>query len=149
MVLFLGGISEDLEPYDAVPVISGRVEDGPPPATEARLPARLPQWVSWQDDDEPPQFPNVPLQDADQIARLSASITSGEEERVALVHAMRLRAEAVAAMPHFRHLHTALTAALEREGYLTERDVRHWLSRAEVAFTRQAIEEASDGFEAA
>ena len=105
--------------------------------------------MTYQDADEPPQFPNVPLQDADQIARLSASITSGEEERVALVHAMRLRAEAVAAMPHFRHLHTALTAALEREGYLTERDVRHWLSRAEVAFTRQAIEEASDGFEAA
>ena len=28
VVLFLGGISEDLEPYDAVPVVSGRVEDG-------------------------------------------------------------------------------------------------------------------------
>jgi hypothetical protein len=148
VVLFLGEISEDLEDYEVVPVISGRVEDEPPPATEARA-TRLPQWVSWQDADEPPQFPNVPLQDADQIERLSASITSGEEERVALVHAMRLRAEAVAAMPHYRFLHTALVRALERDGELFAADVRHTLTRAELHFLLAVIPEDTDGSEAA
>ena len=149
VVLFLGEISEDLEDYEVVPVISGRVEDEPPPAPQAPDgPARLPQWVSWQDADEPPRWPNVPLQDLDQVARLSASITNTEEERVALVNAMRLRATSVAAMGHYRYLHTVLTAALEREGYLSERDVAHVLSRAEVSFLRltaTANQETDDG----
>ena len=132
VVLFLGELSENLEDYDAVPVISGRVEDDPPPApSEVR--ERLPQWVTYQDAEDPPQWPHVPLQDADQIERLSASFTSSEEERVALVTAMRLRAEATTAMPHYRHLHTALVRALEREGHLHASDVKHVLARAEVA----------------
>jgi hypothetical protein len=129
-------------------VISGRVEDEPPPPTEARA-ARLPRWVSYQDADEPPQFPNVPLQDADQIERLSASVTSSEEERAALVTAMRLRAEAVASMPHYRFLHTALVRALEREGYLHERNVQHTLQRAELHYLLNAIPEDTDAPEAA
>ena len=51
------------------------------------------------------------------------------------MHAMRLRAEGVAAMGHFKFLHTALVRALLHEGgSLTAADVRHELSRAEVAF---------------
>ena len=53
VVLFLGEISEDLEPYTAVPVRSGRVEDDPPPATEEQTRPRLPQWVSYWREREP------------------------------------------------------------------------------------------------
>jgi hypothetical protein len=135
LVILAGPLSEDLD-HEAVP-------DG------HRFAQRVPLPVSWQDHDEEPEWPELNGSDADQLQRLTASISSSEPEREALERMLRYRAKAMVDTAHFRALHKALTAALEAEGVLYASEVKHTLQRAELRFTRQAIEEASDGSEAA
>jgi hypothetical protein len=117
-------------------------EDGPALST---TPQRVPLPVAWQEADEEPEWPELDGSDADQFHALTAGISSSEPEREALALMLRYRAKAMVDTAHFRALHRHLTAALEERGVLYASEVKHELQRAELRFTRQAIEEASDG----
>ena len=136
LVILAGPLSEDLD-HDELAAPTA-------PASE-----RVPLPVTWQDHDEEPEWPELVGSDADQLHALTASISSSEPEREALELMLHYRAKAMCATDHFRALHKALTVALDADGVLYASDVKHTLERAELRFTTQAIQEASDDSEAA
>jgi hypothetical protein len=149
LVVLAGELSETLDHDDEtpLPLTPQRVDDDPPQRDPG--PPRLPVPVVWQEADAEPEWPERPQSDADQVHRLTAGIASSEEERAALEHALRLRAEAMVNTGHFKALHAHLTDALEARGELHASEVRRELQRAEVRFLTNTIPEADYGSQAA
>jgi hypothetical protein len=88
----------------------------------------------------PPEWPDRPQTDADQVEQYTASICSSEEERDALAHALTLRAWAMVNSGHFKALHRRLAARLLAYGELYATDVRVELQRAELNYQLNTME---------
>jgi hypothetical protein len=145
LIVLAGPIAERLD-HDAkeppLPVTPQRVPDDDPDSIEDLGPVVPPLPVAWQHAACPPEWPNRPQADADQVHRLTAGIASSEEERAALEHTLTLRAWAMVNGAHFRALHKRLTEALLDRGELYAADVRLELRRAELSFLTRSIPEA-------
>lgn len=100
--------------------------------------------VAWQHAACPPEWPERPQADADQVHRYTAGIASSEEERAALEHTLTLRAWSMVNSSHFRALHKWLTAVLLDRGELFAADVRLELQRAELHYMTRSMEEMAD-----
>jgi hypothetical protein len=148
LIVLAGALSEDLD-HDDVPELSRwprRVAEDV--GASDPYPELPPIPVAWQAADQPPDWPERPQSDEDQVHRLTAGVAHSEAERMALEVALRYRAQAMVQSAHFKALHKALTEALMRHGELYAADVRLELQRAELRYLTQAME-ATDGSQAA
>jgi hypothetical protein len=146
LIVLAGPLSERLDhATDDEPPLSltpRRVHPRPRQHRRPRPVSPLP--VAWQEAGCPPDWPDRPQSDADQVHRFTAGIAHSEEERSALEHTLTLRAWAMVNGAHFRALHKWLTAVLLDRGELFAADVRLELQRAELHHMTRSMEEMAD-----
>lgn len=146
VITLAGPLSEHLgdepAPVYAAVMTTWRAPE-PEPRTEPAPTVPIP--VAFQDADEQPRWPRVPLTDHQQVEVHLAAITTSDEERDALRTALTCRTDALTAHPHFRALHAHLTRVLLHAGEVHGPSIRTELQRAELHYTTHTIEEPTDG----
>ena len=149
LVALAGALGEALIDAPDEPALS-RTPQRVPEREPLHVPEPRPVMFQQTDDGEPPEWPEAPESDADQVNRLLRTICESEQEAEAFRVAYGLRADSIARSAHFRALHSHLTAALVRDGgELGAATLKCERERADLRFAMQTIPGDDDGPEAA